>query len=71
VKIKYVFLKTDDDPQAIRDITLEQKCMPRIGELVDFNVRINDDEYVDRMGRVDDVTWHISNDKQDAVVFIS
>ena len=72
MQVKYVFLKTSGDPNEFCDVTLEQEMVPRKGELVDFNIQVNDEEYIDRMGRVDDVTWQVGgNNKLNAVVFIA
>lgn len=63
MEIKYYWARKGDDPKEITSVTIATQgacAIPRIGELVDLEFKINDGEWAVKHGRVEDVSWKVT-----------
>lgn len=60
MKIRYTWRPKGDGPAEITSIELDTNRVPLIGELVEINVQIAQDEWCQKSGRVKDVIWTIA-----------
>jgi len=69
MEVKFSWEMTGD-PKHICGITMDLENVPREGELVYLEVQINQDEWVNKSGRVKDVIWAITGKQQKVTVIL-
>jgi hypothetical protein len=69
--VKYTWPQRTNDPREIVSVELPSFAVPRIGESVELNVPITDDEAAVHCGIVKRVDWSYRHDGQQVRVSLS
>ena len=68
MKIRYAWSPRTTDPDEVTSLELTADHVPRIGELVEIEIQITQNEWVVKSGRVKDVIWTVRREPMVSVL---
>ena len=71
INVKFSWPTSSANHEEINSITILMDRVPRIGELLYIDVKVDDEEFINKTLRVKDVWWKIRNDSYSVIIICS
>lgn len=68
MKIRYAWNRHTADPAEVTSLELTADHVPRVGELVEIEIQLTQDEWCVKSGRVKDVIWSVRREPMVSVL---